>query len=126
MLFLCISHREEFGECSPAAAFSRHFIPYQLCLLVSLRTLDVSSRKILSLVCVSPQSVPLKDHQGTANSGSSARCNVANPDPTLSFDGTQLAVNPSVHRAVPKACQLAETKPFVGLLNPTDGEVDSK
>lgn len=54
-------------------------------------------------------------------------CNVANPAPTLSINGTKLAVNPSMHRAVPKACcQLAETKPFVGLLNPTDGEVDSK
>lgn len=47
-----------------------------------------------------------KDHQGTANSGSSARCNVANPDPPLSFDGTKLAVNSSMHRAVPKAASL--------------------
>lgn len=53
-------------------------------------------------------------------------CNVANPAPTLSINGTKLAMNPSMHCAVPKACQLAETKPFVGLLNPTDGEVDSK
>lgn len=75
---------------------------------------------------MSPASVPLKDHQGTANSGSSARCHTANPDPTLSIDGTKLAVKPSMHCAAPKACQLAETKPFVGLLNPTDGEVDSK
>lgn len=48
------------------------------------------------------------------------------PDPTLSIDGSKLALNPSVHSAVPKACQLAETKPFVGALNPTDGEMDSK
>lgn len=54
-------------------------------------------------------------------------CNVANPAPTLSINGTKLAMNPSMRGAVPEAsCQLAETKPFVGLLNPTDGEVDSK
>lgn len=80
----------------------------------------------LSFICVSPQSVPPKDRHGTENSGPSARCNIVNPDPALSIDGTKLAVNPSMHCAVPKACQLAETKPFVGLLNPTDGEVDSK
>lgn len=80
----------------------------------------------ISFICVSPQSVPPKDHHGTANSGPSARCDIVNPDPTLSIDGTKLALNPSMHRAVPRACQLAETKPFVGLLNPTDGEVDSK
>lgn len=51
---------------------------------------------------------------------------IASPDPTLSIDGSKLAMNPIMHSAVPKACQLAETKPFVGLLNPTDGEVDSK
>lgn len=44
------------------------------------------------------------------------------PDPTLSIDGGKLALNPSMHAAVPKACQLAETKPFVG----ADGEMDSK
>lgn len=51
---------------------------------------------------------------------------IASPDPTLAIDGSKLAMNPSMHSAVPTACQLAETKPFVGLLNPTDGEVDSK
>lgn len=51
---------------------------------------------------------------------------MAGPDPALSIDGSKLAMNPSVHSAIPKACQLGETKPFVGPLNPTDGEMDSK
>lgn len=51
---------------------------------------------------------------------------VARPDPAPSIDGSKFAMNPSVLSAVPKACQLAETKPFVGRLNPTDGEMDSK
>lgn len=51
---------------------------------------------------------------------------VAGPDPALPIHGSKLAMNPSVHSAVPKACQLAETKPFVGPLNPADGEMDSK
>lgn len=51
---------------------------------------------------------------------------VASLDPVLSIDGSELAVNPRVHSTVPEACQLAETKPFVGPLNPTDGEMDSK
>ena len=51
---------------------------------------------------------------------------MASPDPALSIDGSKLAMNPSVLSAVPEACQLAETKPFVGPLNPTDGEMDSK
>lgn len=51
---------------------------------------------------------------------------VAGPDPALSIDGSKLALNPRVHSAVPKACQLAETKPFVWLLNPADGEMNSK
>jgi len=51
---------------------------------------------------------------------------VASSDPALSIDGSKLALNHSVHYAVPKACQLAETKPFVWALNPTDGEMNSK
>lgn len=51
---------------------------------------------------------------------------MASPDPALSIDGSKLAMNPSMHSAAPKACQFAETKPFVGSLNPTDGEMDSK
>lgn len=48
------------------------------------------------------------------------------PDPAPSIDGSKLALNPRVHSVVPKACQLAETKPFVQPLNPTDGEMDRK
>lgn len=132
MLFLCISHREKFGEFSPAAAFPRPFIPTSLSgesvsSFLSGHWMFLPKKDSVFHMCPPPpQLVPLKDHHGTADSSSSARCNIANPDPALSIDGTKLAVNPSMHCAVPKACQLAETKPFVRLLNPTDGEVDSK
>ncbi|KAM7411332.1 hypothetical protein PAMA_021360 [Pampus argenteus] len=61
----------------------------------------------------------------TTGRSSSNEETVASPDPAPSIDDSKLAVNPSVHSAVPKACQLAETKPFVQPLNPTDGEMDN-
>lgn len=44
----------------------------------------------------------------------------------LYVDDSNLAMNVRVRGAVPKMCQLAETKPFVGPLSPTDGDRDSK
>lgn len=129
MLFLCISHREKFMD----ARLQRHFRGLSSYTSLSQESVSLflsghwmflpqkKKRLFISHVCL-----PSQDHQETANSGSSARCNIANPDPSLSEDGTKLAVNPTMHCAVPKARQLAETKPFVGLLNPTDGQVDSK
>lgn len=87
--------------------------------------LDVSCKKNAVCVCVPDRLQPVssEDRQGLVPLPGAT---TASPDPTLSIDGSKLALNPSVHSAVPKACQLAETKPFVGPLNPTDGEMDSK
>lgn len=82
-------------------------------------------------VCVrSSQAGSSQSHQSTVEERLTVvplpDATVASPDLALSIDGSKLAMNPSVHSAVPKACQLAETKPFVGPLNPADGEMDSK
>lgn len=81
---------------------SAHTAFYPVSLFPSGQQRVLQKKKNLAVSPVSPTEGP----SGNVNSVPSARCYVANSDPTLSIDGTKLAVNPSMHCAVPEAASL--------------------